>query len=105
MVKKIFNGWSTLFLPIGGPTKVSRASVSRGGEQDFECDGEHTDFIFANRWDDVVEHFNPFPGLLEHFVEIKTHLANPEWISESVRRNEHCVGALFWLHPKSPSGS
>ena len=53
-MKKIFKSWSALFLPLGLETKLTRAWTAHGGESDYNNVADKIDFIFANRWDDVV---------------------------------------------------
>jgi len=103
MVKKIFSHWSALFLPLGLETKLTRAWTAHGGELEYNIVADQIDFIFANRWDDVVQHFNPFPGLMEYFVEKEVWLVDLEWVAESVRLNEDQKVTGFWLHPDEPA--
>src|SRR5450759_549640 len=102
MVKKLFSRWSALFLPLGLETKLTHAWTARGSELEYNVVVDQIDFIFANRWDDVVQHFSPFPCLMEYFVKKEVWLIDLEWVVESIHLNKDQKVTGFWLHPDEP---
>ncbi|CAM6123900.1 unnamed protein product [Calypogeia fissa] len=85
-------------MAVGKEKKLTCGFEARGGEILSSLKPD-SDLVIGDSWEEVVEHFNATPSLMEYFYE-SVKFVKLDWVNYSMKDDKLLDPILYYLHPR-----